>query len=122
MTVRFSRFALLVVPLALLCAACSAVLAHSAAEPEQPLGDPLKSQRGDGANVSGVSVDHSATSSSSFSKMFGDLARQSDAPAETPASTDNPTEAADTTTEPPTNKENANQSPIDSHQLGCSSA
>src|ERR1700722_15239417 len=108
MTVRLSSFAVFAVLLAMIYAASSAVLADSAAKPGRPLPDPLGSTKVDGAGVSGVLVDDSATSGSSFAKMFGDLARKSDAPPETsPDAIDNPTVAADT---------QAKQSQIDSQQ------
>jgi len=69
---------------ALLCSASSAVLADSAAKYGEPLGDSLGSglntSKSDSNNVSRGFVDDTATSSSSFSQMFGDLARQSEAP------------------------------------------
>jgi protein tyrosine phosphatase (PTP) superfamily phosphohydrolase (DUF442 family) len=97
MTIRLSSLAVFAVALALICAAGSAVLADSTAKPGESLKDPIESPKQDGASVSGILVDDSATSSSSFAKMFGDLARQSDAPPETlPNSIVDPTVFTDT--------------------------
>ena len=71
--------------LALPCCGWSAVLADSAGQYGSPLSDSLEeganTVKPASSNASQGSVDDQTTSSSSFSQMFGDLARQSEAPA-----------------------------------------